>query len=150
MPPLSSKNHFDRLLVEEVYELNAISSTSPIVNDSKAIPITPNLVNPPKPCSRFRNCPKWERRLPERYVISSTPSLNSLELDVLMQTLDTGKVVASPALLDCGATGLFVDGNFVKMKNLMMRKLSQPVNVYNVDGTPNEAEKVLEVWETVL
>jgi hypothetical protein len=36
------------------------------------------------------------------------------------------------------------------MKNLMTRKLSQPVNVYNVDGTPNEAGKVLEVWETVL
>jgi hypothetical protein len=67
-----------------------------------------------------------------------------------MQTLDTGEVVALPALLDCGATGLFIDGNFMKMKNLMTRKLSQPVNVYNVDGTPNEAGKVSEVWETVL
>ena len=67
-----------------------------------------------------------------------------------MQTLDTGEVVASLALLDCRATGLFIDGNFVKMKNLTTRKLSQPVNVYNVDGTPNEAGKVLEVWETVL
>jgi hypothetical protein len=73
-----------------------------------------------------------------------------LELDVSMQTLNTDEVVASPALLDCGATGLFVNGNIVKMKNLMMRKLSQPVNVYNVDGTPNEAGKVSEVWETVL
>jgi hypothetical protein len=60
-----------------------------------------------------------------------------------MQTLDTGEVVASPALLDFRATGLFVDRNFIKAKNLMMR--SQPVNVYNVDGTPNEAGKVLEV-----
>jgi hypothetical protein len=59
-------------------------------------------------------------------------------------------VVASPALLDCGATGLFVDGNFVKMKNLTTRKLSQPMNVYNVDSTPNKAGKVLEVWEMVL
>jgi hypothetical protein len=67
-----------------------------------------------------------------------------------MQTLDTGKVVALPALLDCGAAGLFIDGNFMKMKNLMTRKLSQPVNVYNVDGTPNEAGKVSEVWKTVL
>jgi hypothetical protein len=67
-----------------------------------------------------------------------------------MQTLDTGEVVALPALLDCRATGLFVDSNFIKVKNLMMRKLSRPVNVYNVDGTPNEAGKVLEVWETVL
>jgi hypothetical protein len=67
-----------------------------------------------------------------------------------MQNLDIGKVVASPALLDCRATGLFIDGNFVKMKNLATRKLSQPMNAYNVDGTPNKAGKVLEVWETVL
>jgi hypothetical protein len=62
-----------------------------------------------------------------------------------MQTLNTAKVVASPALLDCGATGLFVNGNFIKTRNLTTRKFSQPVNVYNVDGTPNEAGKVLEV-----
>jgi hypothetical protein len=62
-----------------------------------------------------------------------------------MQTLDTAKVVALPALLDCGATGLFIDGNFIKTRNLTTRKLSQPVNIYNVDGTPNKAGKVLEV-----
>jgi hypothetical protein len=48
------------LLVEEVYELNAISSTNLIVNDLKAISITLNLVNPPKPCLRFQNHLKWE------------------------------------------------------------------------------------------
>jgi hypothetical protein len=119
MPPLSLKNHFDRLLVEEVYELNAISSTNPIANDSKAIPATLNLVNPPKPRSIFQNHPKWEQQLPERYIISSTLSSNLLQLDVSMQILNTGKVVASPALLDCRATGLFIDGNFMKTKNLM-------------------------------
>jgi hypothetical protein len=67
-----------------------------------------------------------------------------------MQTLDNGEVVASLALLDCRATGLFIDSNFVKMKNLKMKRLSQPIDVYNVDGTPNEAGKVSEVWETVL
>jgi hypothetical protein len=138
------------LLVEEVYESNANSSTNPITNDSKAIPTPTNLANPPKPHLRFQNCLKWERRLPERYVISSTPSSNLLELDVSMQTLDTGEVVASLALLDCRATGLFVDRNFVKMKNLTTRKLSHPMNIYNMDSTPNEAGKVSEVWETVL
>jgi hypothetical protein len=38
----------------------------------------------------------------------------------------------------------------MKMKNLMTRKLSQPMNIYNVDSTPNKAGKVSEVWETVL
>jgi hypothetical protein len=31
-----------------------------------------------------------------------------------------------------------------------MKRLSQPVNIYNVDSTPNEAGKVSEIWETVL
>jgi hypothetical protein len=67
-----------------------------------------------------------------------------------MQTLNMGEVVASPVLLDCGATGLFVDGDFMKAKNLTTRKLSQPINTFNVDSTPNKARKVSEVWETVL
>jgi hypothetical protein len=138
------------LSVEEVYELNAISLTDTIANDLKAIPNPPNLANPLKSCSRFRNHLKWERQLPGQYVILSTPSLNSLKLDVSMQTLDTGEVVASLALLDCRATGLFINSNFVRMKNLKMKRLHQPVNVYNVDGTPNEAGKVSKVWETVL
>jgi hypothetical protein len=115
MPPLFLKNHFDRLLVEEVYELNAISSTNPIANDLKAIPTTLNLAYPLRPRSRFQNRPKWERRLPERYIILSTLSSSLLKLNVSMQTLDTGEVVASPALLDCRATGIFVNGNLVKM-----------------------------------
>jgi hypothetical protein len=135
------------LLVEEVYKLNSISSTDAIANTLKAIPTPPN---PSKPPSKFQNCLKWEKRLPERYIILSTPSSNSLKLDVSMQTLDMGEVVASLALLDCGATGLFINGNLVKAKNLTMRKLSQPVNVFNLDSTPNKAGKVSEVWETVL
>jgi hypothetical protein len=67
-----------------------------------------------------------------------------------MQTLDTREVVAFLALLDCGATGPFIDGEFVKVKNLTMRKLSQPINIFNVDSTLNKARKVSEVWETVL
>jgi hypothetical protein len=138
MPPLSLKNRFAMLLVEEVYKLNSISSTDAITNNSEAIPTPPNT---PKPHSRFRNRPKWKKRLPECYVILPTLSFNSLE-HVSMQTLDTGEVVASPALLDCGATGLFVDGEFVKAKNLTTWKLSQPINVFNVDSTPNKAGKV--------
>jgi hypothetical protein len=67
-----------------------------------------------------------------------------------MQTLGMGEVVASLALLDCGATGLFINGNLVKAKNLTMRKLSQPMNMFNLDSTPNKASKVSEVWETIL
>jgi hypothetical protein len=44
MPPLSLKNCFNMLSIEEVYEVNAISLTDTIVNNLKTIPTPQNLV----------------------------------------------------------------------------------------------------------
>ena len=41
------------------------------------------------------------------------------------------------ALLDCGATGQFMDKKFVIGNNIAMRQLSAPIHVYNVNGTLN-------------
>jgi len=43
----------------------------------------------------------------------ATPSERSLNLDVAIQTTDTGEVHAVSALLGSGATGLFIDPEFV-------------------------------------
>jgi hypothetical protein len=67
-----------------------------------------------------------------------------------MQTTNTSKVLLSKALLNCGASNLFVNSNFVKQNNLSTRKLSCPILVYNVDGTPNKAGGISEVWDAVL
>jgi hypothetical protein len=48
-----------------------------------------------------------------RYIIASTLNENLLELDVSVQTLDTGAIHSSRVLLDCGATDRFVDTVFV-------------------------------------
>ena len=67
-----------------------------------------------------------------------------------MQTLDTGKILSTKALLDCGATDLFASSDFVARNHLTTKRLSRPIPVYNVDGSPNEAGSISEVWETVL
>jgi hypothetical protein len=73
-----------------------------------------------------------------------------LELNISMQTTDMGMVLASKALLDSGATDLFINSHFVKRDHLTMKKLSQPIPVYNVDGSLNEAGSISEVLEAVL
>jgi hypothetical protein len=97
-PPLSSNNRFVVLSVEEVHKSDSISSTDDIVSDLEAV------LKPPRPCSRFRTHPKWEKRLPKHYIVASNPSANSFKLDVSMQTINMGMVLASKALLNSGAT----------------------------------------------
>ena len=118
-PPLSSSNRFAVLSVEEVHELNSISSTDDTSNGSKAVPTLQT------PRNRFRKRPNWEKRLPTRYVVASNPSTNSFELPISMQAaLDTGEVLATNALLDSGATDLFVSSDFVVLHHLATKKLS--------------------------
>ena len=94
--------------------------------------------------------PKWERQLPKRYVVAATPGPCSLNLKVELQTTDTGDVLATNALLDCGATGLFIDSEYVHKNRLTVRTLAGPIPVYNVDGTANKAGSIRGVVDLVL
>jgi predicted aspartyl protease len=76
--------------------------------------------------------------------------LQSLKLKVSIETTDTGEVKSLSSLVDCGATGLFVNRSYVKANRLTTRTLSAPIPVYNVDGTPNEAGSVTEVADFIL
>jgi Aspartyl protease len=46
------------------------------------------------------------------------------------------------ALIDSGATNNFIDSRTVKKLNLGTRKLPQPRELYNVDGTHNQDGKI--------
>jgi hypothetical protein len=54
------------------------------------------------------------------------------------------------ALVDCGATGLFVDTEYVRSNNISTRRLTTPIPVYNVDGTANEAGAITEIADVIL
>jgi len=42
------------------------------------------------------------------------------------------------ALLDSGATGMFIDKKFAEENGIVMQLLDKPIQVYNIDGTLNQ------------
>ena len=54
-----------------------------------------------------------------------------------LKALDIQRQMDENALLDCSATGLFMDTKWAKGNFISMMKLEQPILVYNMDGTRN-------------
>jgi len=52
--------------------------------------------------------------------------------------------------LDSGATGNFIDKDFVRTKGISTWSISCPIPVFNVDGSSNEAGQISEVVDVVL
>jgi len=64
--------------------------------------------------------------------------------------MDTSKLHSIKALLDCGATGSFIDRDFIHSKRMNTWTLSRNILVFNVDGSPNEARQISKVIDMVL
>ena len=140
--PLSSKNHFSVLAVDEALEPLPTSSALPI-------PSTPSPLGPaPKMMTRR---PRWEKRMTRKLIIRSLEEgPNCLMIPTHLKTTDTMEEAATEAMVDTGATGDFIDRDFVERTKLPTRKLSQPIPVYNVDGTPNEAGSIDRVVDVIM
>src|SRR5262245_27879295 len=65
----------------------------------------------------------------------------------MMNTRETHGV---EGLVDCGADGEFLSAEFVKWNNIQTWKLTCPILVNNVDGSPNEHGPISEMAELVL
>jgi hypothetical protein len=81
---------------------------------------------------------------PERIYIRSTNTKFSTQVKIILKTLDTGNRICVTALLDCGATGLFLNTKFIEHHELNTKKLPRAVPVYNVDGTLNQGGSIKE------
>ena len=64
--------------------------------------------------------------------------------------MDTSELHSIKALLDCGATGSFIDRDFICSKGMNTRTLSCNIPVFNVNGSPNEAGQISKVVDIVL
>ena len=53
-------------------------------------------------------------------------------------------------LVDCRATGQFMDHNYVEWNRLTTWKLQCAIPVYNVDRSPNEAGSITEIVDAIL
>ena len=109
-------------------------------------PILTPILSPPK-----KQKPKWEKALPEKFTIATTEgTLNSLNLKVEIETTDTAEKKSITALVDSGATGEFIDRQYAKSCWFNLLKLTQPILVYNIDGSPNEAGSIMEAVTLLL
>jgi len=61
-----------------------------------------------------------------------------------------GQLHSVKALLDSGATGSFIDRDFVCSKGMNTWTLLRNILVFNVDGSPNEAGQISKVVDVVL
>jgi hypothetical protein len=94
--------------------------------------------------------PRWERRLPNQMTICADSTMRQVQLEVEVQTTDTARTFRLSSLLDSGASGLFIDKEYVARHAIPTRKLSRPIPVLNVDGTPNEAGAITDVISMIL
>jgi len=69
--------------------------------------------------------------------------LREVWLKVGLEKLESHEGIAVKALLDSGATGLFIDMTFAKEKGFKMEKLKKPLLVRNVDGTANAGGAIM-------
>ena len=76
------------------------------------------------------------RKTPKSFIRSAQIE-KEVPVKVAVQTVDTHAKVEVDALLDSGATGLFINRALVRNNAIPMRKLEHPITVYNIDGTEN-------------
>jgi len=122
------------------------------IEDTNTIDSELEDVLPPNPLVPALLCkPKWKKKLPKLFSISILDAQGtSLLLPVEIGTMDTSKLYSMKALLDCEATRSFIDRDFVHSKKMNTWTLLHNIPVFNVDGSPNEAEQISKVINVVL
>ena len=128
MPLPPNSNRFSVLSVDRTVEIDELIEKIQAIQVSESQSVA----------RTFR--PWWERCLPTGLIINMLDSeekreARSLKLKVDLETTDTGEVKSVQALLDSGATGMFIDRDYVKANQLATRALSNPIPLRNVDGT---------------
>jgi hypothetical protein len=74
----------------------------------------------------------------------------SLVVDVEIESTDTAVRRCTQALIDCSATGCFIDIEWEKLNNIPTRPLTQPIPVYNIDGTTNDTGMITDITDIIL
>ena len=76
--------------------------------------------------------------------VRSADTCHCTRIPLKIHSVDTGHSLAVDSLLDSGATGMFIDAEFVRAEKLRTQPLPRAIPVYNIDGTPNELGSIKE------
>jgi len=64
---------------------------------------------------------------PKHYFVRTIKPKSEIMINVGLRTMDTHHMVDVKALLDSGATGMFMDKKFVEGNGITMRPLNKPI-----------------------
>ena len=65
--------------------------------------------------------------------------LNSSHFCVQVKLKGRNRSTGTAAMIDSGATALFLDYSFIEKNNISLTPLRQPIDLYNIDGSSNQA-----------
>jgi hypothetical protein len=83
-------------------------------------------------------------------MVAASPEPMSLAVEVEIESMDTAVRRCTQALIDCSATGCFIDIEWVKLNNVPTCPLTKPIPVYNIDGTANDAGAITDIADVIL
>ncbi len=83
-------------------------------------------------------------------ICSLEVNLKCIILLIHLRTTDTMKELSMEFIVDTGTTRDFINQDFITQAKLPTQKLSQPIPVYNVDGTLNKARSIHKVVDIVV
>ena len=78
------------------------------------------------------------------HVFTALPNERTLRIPVKISV--NNQIIETTAIIDCGATGSFIDPELIALAKFPTKKLDRQVKAYNVDGTTNSKGNI--VWET--
>ena len=141
---LETQNKYNVLVSEETKD-NGSCPSDPLVVTFHVINFISKLRHrlrtpTPVPSNSKINPP---RKTP-KFFIRSAHIENEVTLNVGLKTVDTHAMVDVDALLDCGATGLFINRALVHNNGICTCKLEHPITVYNIDGMINQGGSIME------
>jgi len=94
--------------------------------------------------------PLLEDGYPSFILIRSANLKRCIELKLQLKTINSRQPFSAKALLDSGATNLFIDDAFVKLIKLKRTRLPRSILLYNIDGTLNEHGSIKESVDLVV
>jgi hypothetical protein len=74
----------------------------------------------------------------------------SLTVEVDIESMDTAVRRCTQALIDCSATGCFIDIEWAKLNNVPTCPLTKPIPVYNIDSTTNDTSAITDIADVIL
>ena len=111
----------------------------------------PNKSKPEELQINLRNLKRGKKRpMSNNILIRTISNQRSTELQIQLESISSHHPMAVTALLDSGATGLFIDIDFVYAKNLTTTKLPKAIPVYNIDGSLNDHGSIKESVDLIV